>query len=75
MTMVCVNGLFNHCKYTCFTIGDYASAEPLYQECLDMRIKKLGSDHPDTLVSMNGLANLHYTQGEGCNIYMLYICY
>ena len=38
--------------------GKYASAEPLYVECLRKRKSILGVDHSDTLLSMNNLATL-----------------
>jgi len=34
-------------------IGDYAKAEPLYQEALRIRQKVLGSEHLDTATSLN----------------------
>ena len=43
---------------------DYASALPLYQECLAKRTIHLGVDHRDTLRSMNCLASLYDDQGD-----------
>jgi tetratricopeptide (TPR) repeat protein len=40
-------------------IGEYAKAEPLYQEALRIRRKVLGSEHPDTALSLNNLAVLY----------------
>ena len=39
--------------------GRYDEAEPLYLETLETRKRVLGDDHPDTLNSMNNLANLY----------------
>jgi len=40
-------------------MGEYAKAEPLYQEALRIRQKVLGSEHPDTAESLNALATLY----------------
>ena len=37
--------------------GRYAEAEKLHRETLDIRRRVLGPEHPDTLMSMNNLAN------------------
>ena len=44
--------------------GKYDQAEPLYVECLALRKAVLGTSHPDTLNSMNGLAGLYESQGK-----------
>ncbi len=44
--------------------GQYAKAEPLYVACLEQRRIALGETHPDTLSSMNNLANLYDSQGQ-----------
>ncbi|GFH55521.1 TPR-like protein [Chaetoceros tenuissimus] len=44
--------------------GQYDEAEPLYKECLAKSETKLGSNHPDTLQSMNNLAALYRNQGK-----------
>src|ERR1035438_8552798 len=36
--------------------GRYAEAEKLYRETLDIQRRVLGTEHPDTLRSMNNLA-------------------
>jgi len=40
-------------------------AEPLYRETLQLLEKVLGMEHPSTLTSMNNLAALLDSQGEG----------
>ena len=45
-------------------MGEYAKAEPLYQEALRIRQKVLGPEHPDTARSLNNLAALYLAMGE-----------
>jgi len=45
-------------------IGNYAKAEPLYQETLRIRQKVLGPEHSDTANSLNNLASLYWAMGE-----------
>ena len=45
-------------------MGEYAKAEPLYQEALRIRQKVLGPEHPDTAISLNNLAVLYQDIGE-----------
>ena len=45
-------------------MGEYAKAEPLYQEALRIRKKVLGPEHPDTATSLNNLALLYLVMGE-----------
>ena len=45
-------------------MGDYAKAEPLYKEALEIRQKVLGRDHPDTAISLNNLAYLELDLGK-----------
>ena len=45
-------------------MGEYAKAEPLYQEALRIRQKVLGPEHPDTATSLNNLASLYRAMGE-----------
>ena len=40
-------------------MGEYAKAEPLYQEALRIRQKVLGPENPDTAISLNNLAVLY----------------
>ena len=45
-------------------MGEYAKAEPLFQEALRIRQKVLGPEHPDTATSLNNLAALYQDMGE-----------
>jgi tetratricopeptide (TPR) repeat protein len=45
-------------------MGEYAKAEPLYQQALRIRQKVLGPEHPDTAGSLNNLALLYKDMGE-----------
>ena len=38
--------------------GEFDRALPLFEECLAKYKRVLGEDHPDTLASLNNLANL-----------------
>ena len=38
-------------------MGDYAKAEPLYQQALQIRQNVLGPEHPDTATTLNNLAD------------------
>jgi tetratricopeptide (TPR) repeat protein len=44
--------------------GRHAEAEQLYQKVLQLREKVLGKEHPDTLTTMNNLAELYRLQGR-----------
>jgi tetratricopeptide (TPR) repeat protein/transcriptional regulator with XRE-family HTH domain len=45
-------------------LGDYAQAEPFYQEALSMREQLLGSEHPQVAESLNNLGFFYYAQGK-----------
>ena len=45
-------------------MDEYAKAEPLYQEALQIRQKVLGSEHPDTATSLNNLGMLYQAYGR-----------
>jgi tetratricopeptide (TPR) repeat protein len=45
-------------------MGEYAKAEPLYQEALQIRQKVLGPENPDTALSLDNLASLFRHMGE-----------
>ena len=45
-------------------MGDYAKAEPLYKEALEIRRKVLGREHPDTATSLDNLAGLYRAMGD-----------
>jgi hypothetical protein len=42
--------------------GRLDEAEPLYQRALEAQERTLGSEHPDTLLSVNDLAELYGTK-------------
>ncbi|KAF8808855.1 hypothetical protein BYT27DRAFT_7188341 [Phlegmacium glaucopus] len=44
--------------------GDWENAEQLEVEAMDMRMKVLGAEHPDTLNSMANLASTYRRQGR-----------
>ena len=44
--------------------GDYARAEPLYRQALEICKKVLGENHPDYATSLNNLAVLYHSQGD-----------
>ena len=44
--------------------GQYDEAERLYRRALEGREEKLGPTHPDTLRTVDGLANLYRKQGR-----------
>src|SRR5262249_39116397 len=44
--------------------GDYAKAEPLYQQALGIREKALGPAHPEVATSLNNLAGLYHAKGD-----------
>jgi len=45
-------------------LGDYAQAEPFYQEALSMREQLLGPEHPEVAESLNNLGFFYYAQGK-----------
>jgi tetratricopeptide (TPR) repeat protein len=42
----------------------YAQAEPLYVDVLEIQLRLLGENHPDTLRNMNYMALLYVSQGK-----------
>jgi CHAT domain-containing protein len=57
---VSLNNLAGLCK----RMGDYARAEPLYRQALEIRRKSLGEAHPDYASSLESLATLYYSLGD-----------
>ena len=53
-------------------MGEYAKAEPLYQEALRIRQKVLGPEHPEVATSLNNLAALYNAMGEYAKAEPLY---
>jgi CHAT domain-containing protein len=45
-------------------MGEYAQAEPLYQQALQIRKATLGENHPDYAKSLNNLAVLYQNMGK-----------
>ncbi|MGC8645901.1 MAG: tetratricopeptide repeat protein, partial [Thermoplasmata archaeon] len=52
--------------------GKYPEAETLYKEALEIRIRSLGSNHPDVANTKNNLALLYYNQGRYSEAETLY---
>ena len=53
-----MNNFANNCKAQ----GEHDVAERLYFECLEIKRRILGAEHPDILSTMNNLANNFKTQ-------------
>ncbi len=45
-------------------IGDYAAAEPLFRQAMEIRRAALGEGHPDYADSLNNLAVVHLRDGR-----------
>jgi tetratricopeptide (TPR) repeat protein len=56
--------LYQAGAYRYYALGTYAGARPLYERALAVREKVLGPEHPDTAISLGGLALLLHSQGE-----------
>ena len=52
--------------------GDYAAAEPLYRQALDLSRRVLGPEHPDTATALNNLASLYKSQNRYADAWPLY---
>jgi len=53
-------------------MGEYAKAEPLYQEALRIKQKLFGAEDPSTATSINNLAGLYQDMGEYAKAQPLY---
>ena len=53
-------------------MGEYAKAEPLYQEALQIKQKVLGQNIPTRRTSLNNLAALYLAMGEYAKAEPLY---
>ena len=53
-------------------MGDYAKAEPLFRQALEIRKKALGENHPDYATSLNNLAVLYQAMGDYAKAEPLY---
>ncbi len=47
-----------------YSMGEYAKAEPLYGQALEIKKKVLGENHADYARSLHDLANLYVEQGD-----------
>lgn len=54
----------NNIAYTLHVEGQYAEAEVLYREAIDMNRKLLGDDHPDVAMALNNLAFVIRQKGD-----------
>ena len=54
------------------SMGEYAKAEPLYRQALEIRRRVLGEEHPDYATSLNNLAVLYESMGEYAKAEPLY---
>ena len=46
------------------SMGEYAKAEPLYRQAMEIHKKVLGEEHPDYATSLDNLSSLYYGMGE-----------
>ena len=53
-------------------MGDYARAEPLFRQALEIRKKALGEGHPDYAAGLNNLAALYQAMGDYARAEPLY---
>ncbi len=53
-------------------MGDYAKAEPLFRQALEIRKRALGENHPDYAASLNNLAALYEEMGDYAKAEPLY---
>jgi hypothetical protein len=54
----------SHLAHALHGQGQYTAAEAIYRRILELRTKVLGSEHPHTLESRNGLIAMLRMQGE-----------
>jgi tetratricopeptide (TPR) repeat protein len=62
--MTWLAGSLNNLALLYWNMGNYAQAEPLYQQALKIRHKPLGDEHPDVAQTRNSLAELHQKAPE-----------
>jgi tetratricopeptide (TPR) repeat protein len=55
---------FNHLASIYKSQGQYAKAEPLYQQALELRKRLLGHEHLSVTQSLSNLAYLYESQGR-----------
>jgi tetratricopeptide (TPR) repeat protein len=64
MTFSEARNLLFQAGYYFYQRGQYGEAEPLWNSTLAMCERVLGPEHPDTMSSLNNLANLYADQGK-----------
>ena len=57
-------GIFTSLGWFYHGQGDYTSAEPWFEQCVEVVKSRLGDRHPDVADSLNNLAILYYFQGR-----------
>ena len=55
--------LLNQTAFYLYERGQYAEAEPLYKQAMEIRRTALGERHPDYAASLNNLAMLYRRDG------------
>jgi tetratricopeptide (TPR) repeat protein len=51
---------------------EFAEAEPLFRQAIDLRLAVLGEDDERVAVALNRLANVHYQRNEDAEAYVLF---
>ena len=64
--------LLNQTAYYLYERGQYAEAEPLYMQAMEIRRTALGERHPDYATSLNNLAELYRAMGRHAEAEPLY---
>ena len=64
--------LLNQTAYYLYERGQYAEAEPLYRQAMEIRRTALGERHPDYAASLNNLAVLYQAMGRHAEAEPLY---
>ena len=64
--------LLNQTAYYLYERGQYAEAEPLYLQAMEIRRTALGERHPDYATSLNNLAGLYRAMGRHAEAEPLY---
>jgi tetratricopeptide (TPR) repeat protein len=57
-------GLFFNIGMCLYLLGKFQQAEEMHRAGFELRRKAMGAEHPDTLISMNSLANVLQRQGR-----------
>src|SRR6516165_10312351 len=67
-----VAAMQNNLGLSLLSLGEYALAAEVFDKALQTRQAKLGEDHPDTLNSMNNLAEAYHAAGQPFKALPLY---